>query len=286
MNCQLHHKTKTCSLGDILKTLVSTLLAISSVLFSTTSIADSSNGIINFNLGQSPVSDSPVQPVSLFGCNTVVNSDLFWGSENQVVGDIPYGPHTSESGKDYIVSKYYIASPPAFRKGSKPNSKKQQPFIGLVTPDRFSFTGKKPAQIVYFNYRILKPTYLTFVTMDYHHQNTEGDTCKSLGADLIPVNTQCSDFPWRNGAQGASGIGDMTQKNNLVFLPLVGHQQKPLQCDVTIIDDIILDYDIYFEKSDGSKSKTASLTKYHNADKAMKLICYKRAENDIPIGCR
>lgn len=253
------------------------------LLVAAVNAADS--GIVNFNLGRSPIEDSPVQPVTLYGCNKVVNSNLFWNTDNQIVGHIPYGKYVSKSKKPYYVSKYYIASPPAFRKGEKSNSKKQQPYIGLVTPDSFTFHGEKPAQIVYFDYRILNPTYLTFVSVDYQHNNDKGETCEDLGVDLIPVNTTCADFPWRNGALGASGIGEITQKNNDIFLPLRKKGSLPLQCDVTILDDILLDFEIFFMSKNSGKTKTVSLTEYHKRNKELKLLCFPRGKNNIPSGC-
>jgi len=261
------------------------VFAISFLLITTiTNAAD--KGVINFNLGKSPVNDSPVQAVTLYGCNQVINSNLFWDTDNQIVGNIPYGWHKTESGKKYHVSRYYIASPPAFRKGSPPSSSKQQPYIGLVTPDTFTFEGKKPGQIVYFDYRILEPTYLDFVSIDYQHKNDHGDSCASLGVDLIPVNTQCENFPWRNGALGASGIGEITQDSNRVFLPLKGEAKQPLQCKVTILDDILLDHKVFIATKNGKKKKTVSLTKYHEHDNSIKLICLKRDEEERPAGCK
>ena len=253
---------------------------------STTSAENDHKGIVSFNLGESPVSNSPVQPVTLYGCNQRVDSNLFWGAENQVVGNIPYGNYTSGLGKDYYVSKYYISSPPVFRKGLKNNSKKQQPFIGLVTPDSFSFTGAKPAQIVYFDYRILESTHLDFISVNYDSKNKGKNSCSTLGVDLIPLNIHCPDFPWRNGGVGASGIGDITQKNNHVFLPLIGDDKKPLQCNVSILDDIVLHHDIYFLEEDGSKHKTVNLTKHYLNKKDINLVCQTRKKSDTPFGCQ
>jgi len=139
---------------------------------------------------------------------------------------------------------------------------------------------------VYFDYRILKPTYLKFIAADYSYTHPEGKSCKSLGVDAIPLNIQCSDFPWRNGALGASGIANITRENNKVFLPLLEKDSKPLQCSVSILDDIILDHDIYFSGNDNKKTKTINLTEYHHKSAQMKLMCFKRQPNDIPSGCK
>lgn len=244
--------------------------------------------MVNFNLGKSPIENSPVQPVTIYGCDNVVKSNLFWDTNNQVVGNIPHGNFVSNSGKPYYVSKYYISSPPAFRKGSIPSSIAQQPYLGIITPNTFTFKGEKPAQIVYFDYRILNPMYITDIPVDYQHENVNGDTCKSLHVNLIPVNTECKDFPWRNGALGASGIGEITKNNKFVFLPLREEGKNPLQCSVTILDDIVLDYDIYFMTHNNKRSKTVSLTEYYNnngQNNKIKLLCFRRDENEIPTGC-
>ncbi|GAB4198186.1 MAG: hypothetical protein Tsb002_32930 [Wenzhouxiangellaceae bacterium] len=250
-----------------------------------TTAASAETGLVNFNLGKSPVADSPVQPVTLYGCNQTVESELFWGTDNQIVGDIPYGNHVSESGKAYHISKYYIVSPPAFRKAPEQGKAQKPPYIGLVTPDNFSFQGKQPAQIVYFDYRILKPTYLTYVTVDYNHKNDRGESCADLGVNLIPVNTQCHDFPWRNGAKGASGIGETTQSSNRIFLPLLKPESDPLQCDVTILNDILLDHEVFFVDHNKQQTTTVSLTEHHNNKQAIKLACYRRPANEAPAGC-
>lgn len=267
-----------------MKKIIQTLFVFSSFLLIT--IANAANtGVVSFNLGQSPVSDSPVQPVTLYGCNKTVNTDLFWDAENQVVGNLPYGWHQSESGKRYYVSQYYMASPPVFRKELKSDSTKKPPYIGLVTPDTFVFKGEKPAQIVYFDYRILEPTYLTYVPVDYRYKNENGDSCTSLGVDLIPINTQCENFPWRNGSLGAAGIGDITEKSHRIFLPLKGEEEKALQCKATVLDDILLDHEVYFSGEGGEKKKTISLTDYHNRNNTIKLMCFRRPENVKPSGC-
>lgn len=261
------------------------LLLVSNAVSITPSCNAATTGLVNFNLGESPVSDSPIQAVTLYGCNEVIHSDLFWETDNQIIGNIPYGWRESESDKPYYISKYYIASPPVFRKESAPDAMRQRPYIGLVTPDNFIFNGNKPARIVYFDYRILQPTYLTHVAVDYDGENNDGLSCKDLGVDGIPVNTQCEDFPWRNGAEGAAGIGEVTAQNNRIFLPLAGEQKTPLQCKVSILDDIILEHDIYFVTSDGKKTKTTDLTLHHNDGKAIKLICYQRPAGNRPPGC-
>ena len=175
-------------------------------------------GFINVSVGRSPtIADTP-QPITLFGCNNQqVETDVFWDTQNQVVGNIPYGERISSFGKPYFLSKYYVASPPAWR-GTDNHA---DPYIGLVIPDRFQFIGDAPAQILYLDYRILKPTYLKNIPVDFNYQQGELPSCRSQGVTQIPINTSCSDFPWRIGAKGAAGIGQLTDTGGTsVFCPL------------------------------------------------------------------
>lgn len=251
------------------------------MLLATQNLIASDSGIVNFNLGKSPFAGSPPQPVTLYGCNTVIHSDLFWDSANQVVGGIPYG---WQSDNSYYVSKYYMSSPPAFS-----DDQSAPVYLGLVTPDRFTFEGMRPAQIVYFDYYILKPMYYTNIPVDYTHKPKGKKSCAELGVDIIPMNTSCADYPWRNGALGASGVGHManTKEKRNVVLPLLEQGKDPLQCATAILDDIILNFDISFALPDGTTSKTVNLTDYFapRKNKTLALQCLPRVE-DIPTGCR
>jgi len=265
----------------ILTLVVATILVISAILAISIRAQTSQTGIVSFSLAHSPVANSPVQPVILMGCNnTVVNTNLFWNSENQVLGNVPYGNHKSDSGKSYYISKYYIASPPVYRKSPD----KQNPFIGMVIPDRFTFQGEKPAQIVNLDYRILNPTYLHSIPVDYNYMHN-GKSCKSQKVNLIPINTQCKDFPWRNGALGAAGIGQLSHNpSSTAFLPMLKKNKDPLQCKVTILDDVMLDFEVFFASKDG-KTKSLNLTKLYEQSESMKLICIPRSPTDVPAGC-
>ena len=239
----------------------------------------SSSAMINFNLGRSPVNNLPTQPVTLYGCNhTIVESQLFWGSENQVLAHIPYGHFKSQSGKSYVVSKYYIASPEVTDPG------KQTVYIGLITPDRVIFHGKKPARIVNLDYRILHPVYLANVPVDFNYKY-HGKSCADQGVTLVPINTQCDNFLWRNGALGASGIGQLSvHPASTAFLLTRKKNKDPLQCQVTLLDDVILDHEVFFA-TDNGKAKTIDLTRLYNESKPMRLICIPRKPTDIPRGC-
>lgn len=241
-----------------------------------------SSAIINFNLGPSPVAGLTVQPVTLFGCNnTVVNSQLFWGTQNQALTHIPYGRFKSKSGKSYVVAKYYIASPQVVDS----ESDKKAVYIGLVTPDQVTFHGARPARIVSLDYRILHSVYLASVPVDFNYKYHGGKSCAEQGVTLIPINTQCKNFLWNNGALGASGIGQLSiHPASTAFLLTRKKDKDPLDCRATILDDIMLNHEVYFATKNG-KSKTIDLTQYHNESKTMQLICIPRKSTDIPSGC-
>ncbi len=253
-------------------------------------IESSQSGILNVNVGRSPAIEDVPQPVSLYGCNnTVVETQVFWNTQNQILGEIPYGSRMSDAGKEYVVSKYYIASPPAWRTTKQIENaaakKDAQPFIGLVTPDSFTFTGMKPAQIVNFDYRILMPTYLEHIQVDFNWSEDEVLSCAEQGVTAIPINTACPNFPWRAGAEGASGIGLLNTDGSTAFLPTLKKDEDPLQCSVTLLNDIMLDHKVFFSTDEGLK-ETINLTQYHAEKKTMNLVCVERLPDDIPAGCR
>lgn len=257
------------------------------------------SGFVSFNLGTSPVQPAQTQELSLFGCNTQIstrglqNSDgspmLTWNKDHQVM-KIPYGK-ASQNSKPYFVSKYYMASPPVMEILKNPTDTIAN--IGLVIPDRFTFFGEVPVQKVYLDYEILNKVYLNFIDLSYDIPNDSGKTCRSLGVDLIPLNIQCMDFPWDTvhsifGGKGASGIGrlriDSSQK---VFLLSKAKDKDFLNCSITILDDILLNHEVFIKHSDGTESKSLNLTEFYTeSDKkgVIPLVCYSRTE--LPEGCK
>lgn len=252
-------------------------------------------GIVNFNVNASPIPTKQAHPATLYGCNTAVNTSLYWGTNNQVVANIPYGKHFSKSAKKhYHVTKYYIASPPI---PLVPPGKIEITNIGLVTPDRFVFQGEKPAQIVDLDYRVLQPVYLDHVEFDFNFippfsfSGSLPKTCAELGVKTIVVDVHCPRFPWQNGALGASGIGPIKDEKmkNLFFLPKMTQQSEPLQCHATVLDDIMLEHKVHFLVDD-KMYKTVHLNDYlkkpKQPRKSISLVCERRTQDDIPPGCR
>lgn len=260
------------------------------------------NGILNFNVGESPTQTYPNQGITLFGCNgTQYKTDVAWDRRNQLKDNIPYGPRKNQNQKPYFLAKYYVASPPAFL---DPN-KKSDPHIGLVTPDRFTFKGEHPAQIIDLDYRILEQTPLIEIPVNFQHISNSLPSCEEQGVTSLPINTECDDFPWISGGLGAGGIGELAHtkkkhkqgknaekdlQSSSAFLPFIksklsGEPNKPLNCQVTLLDDVVLEHKVYFDTESGL-TKTINLTEYYKASKTMNLVCLPRSENDIPMGCK
>ena len=248
------------------------------------------SGLINFNIGKPPVDNYSPQPVTLFGCNnTIFKSEISWDTPNQVIGNIPYGHRESKlkkSKKPYFISKYYVASPPSYPVGKNKNFG----YLGLVTPDHFVFQGDRPAQIVNLDYRILESTYFGNIPVDFNYP--KGPTsCKGRGVTSIPLNIECKNLPWKNGAKGGSGIAHLKwdKDGSSTFLPFLDKNKKhPLQCSATLLDDVMLDHEVYFS-FDNIQTKTVNLAneykRLHGTKQEIKLICVPRGPLDIPKGC-
>ena len=261
-------------------------------------------GYVNFNLKPAPVYWAPQHELSLYGCQTEVTTrewyrdgqnNLVWGEDDQVLPEVPYGYQEDEFGNTYYVSKYYMASPPVFAyDGKDPNA---PAVIGLVIPDRFTFFGQKPVQIVNLDYSILEPVYLSYVSANYGYDDGVHPSCDSLGLDLVPLNMACTDFPWLLksatptilDAKGASGIARLRNEpdQNRVFLAHTAPDSGYLDCDITILDDILLYHEVFFVTEEGL-SKSLSLTDFYLNEAAngqqIQLACRTRSEP--PAGCQ
>ncbi len=268
-------------------------------------LIESRGGYVNFNLDESPVSNPKRQEVSLYGCDTIVTTrytrwngeeNLEWNVKNQVLTGIPYGEQEKD-GRSYYISKYYMASPPVMEPLEGSGNSEQKAIIGLVIPDQFTFFGEKPVQIVNLNYNILEPVYLNYVDVDYEYvDRAKNPTCGDLGVDLIPLNIQCKDFRWLNqvstnsiqDAQGASGIARLYNKKGQrqVFLPSYEPGEECLDCEITILDDILIDHEVFFV--DGERLvKSISLTDFYENygnKRSIGLSC--RLREELPAGCK
>ena len=115
----------------------------------------------------------------------------------------------------------------------------------------------------------------------------------SVKSDLVPFNIQCKDFKWIDkndimDAKGASGIGRIRNEDGQrqFFVPSYLPDSLCLDCEMTILDDILKDHEVYFAFGD-SLSKKMNLTDFHEntPKKKVDLFCLTR-ENGLPPGCK
>ena len=265
-----------------MKKIIGILITLSPLLGSSFALAEAT---INFNVNPAPVTPEGQQVVTLLGCdnvarNELINTNVSWGEDNQVLSGIPYESGFYDSQKEYGSTKYYLASPPI--PGQVENG--QTTNIGLLAPNQFTFKGERPAQVVNLDYQILRPTYLQFVKVNY---DQAVESCPEPKINLIPINTDCPNFPWHNGSLGAAGIGFLEDKDThrRVFIPTFDAAgENPLQCAVTILDDIMLNHRVFFETTSGPK-KSVSLTDAYLGHIELQLVCHEREPDDIPPGC-
>ncbi len=288
-----------------LKNLLTVFLILQCCIYSSAQKMNqpASTGYINFNVQSNSQKSTASQPLSLLACNTRITTadsaywhgskGLRWDSINQVLSGIPFGHQThAKTNKRYYISKYYIASPPVF---NKTNAGKTNTLydIGLVTPDEFVLRGEKPAQLVYLNYDVLEQMYIKYFDVKFDA------SFKRLGHSLVPFKVECNDFPWTDkkqlpGAKGASGIGALDMNATTaqrLFLPYYFKNPATtdttyLDCQVTILNDILLDHEIYFIVKGKHKNDTLStinLSNYKNTKDTIELYCKFR--KDLPCGC-
>ncbi len=250
---------------------------------------------VNFSLGESSFKNKNEHQITLFGCNTVLdtmNTDWHgqktfqWKKSNQVLSGVPHG-YRREGDKEYYISKYYIASPPVLKFDSTGKMNANTKYdIGLVTPDQFTFDGNSPVQMVYLDYNILKPSHITYFDIDL------GDIDM-----FIPFRVECYDYPWldKNGivnGQGSSGIGSLKKGTHAVklFLPYYitdEGENKYLDTRVSLLNDIILNYKFKFVIGDELlDSINLKELKELGWTGPIKIIALERDEFDIPEGCR
>jgi hypothetical protein len=217
-----------------------------------------------------------------------------WNTSNQVLSNVPFGfQKDAVTQEEFYVSKYYIASPPVFKKGGQ-NDPNTLYDIGIVTPDQFVFEGKKPVQMVYMDYNILQPMYIEYIDIEFE------SSFENVGYGLVPFKVECRDFPWIsangiNNAQGASGIGALRKDSTNIgrlFLPYY-YENNPeqqnstitvknyLDCEVTILNDILFNYEVYFVVN--GELKTSINLKDLKNEKIKFRSVYRE---ELPEGCK
>ncbi|MDG1332252.1 MAG: hypothetical protein P8P74_07970 [Crocinitomicaceae bacterium] len=270
-----------------------------------------SNGYVNFNLGTSTLSDTTTQTLSLYGCNTVLtdksvlwngpSNGFVWDSTNQILSDVPFGNKIDPlTNQPYYVYKYYIASPPVFHKNSLGKTDSNTVYdIGIVTPDEFIFNGEQPVQRAFLDYNILELTQIDYINVvfDSSFQKLADSLNHTLNLDCVPFKVECTDFRWLDtlnmyDASGASGIGSIQRDSTdtaQLFLPYPkltaeNPTKNYLNCKVTILNDILFHYEVYFV-CNGNTTQFINLRDHqlHSPNAPITLHCEYRDE--LPCGC-
>ncbi|MDH7447140.1 hypothetical protein [Aquimarina sp. 2201CG14-23] len=288
------------------------LLFFSSISVAQNTFTSKTKGYVNFNVGTSkikPQKEYKHQGVTLFGCNTIISNKnienwsaapngLEWHKKNQVFTNLPYGYQIDKkTNAPYYVSKYYIASPPVFHRDEKGKPNKNTEYdIGIATPNEFVFEGDKPVQQVYLDYDILKLMKIKYIPVVF---DASFDLWK---VDIVPFKVECKDFPWLDKelyseAKGASGIGSLNRKIpplTRLFLPYyedawtINEGKQFLDCEVTILNDILFHHEIYF-KINGEKKYSINLKDFYNNhknDTKMEITLYCEYRDELPCGCK
>ncbi len=233
------------------------------------------------------------QPLTIYACNnTTIKSSMRW--KKRVVRKIPYGWQT-KNGKRFYLSKYYIASPPvpnSFAVG-KPLT------LGVLSIDSFSILNAGENVNVFMDYKKLKPIELKDIAVNYSANADGEDSCLDKNVNEVPINIRCPSFEYTNNqgiglGKGIALLSRITDGKKLthlgkLFIPTNIQTKHPLEkCTVEILNDIILDQEVFFETNSGPKEKidlTEAYHAYNNNDQEVYLSCRTREEGEIPTGC-
>lgn len=255
---------------------------------------ESQTGEVIFNVDTKAYYARKTHQLTLYGCDTTVTIDtLKWGKDGQRLQGIPYGYQDDSS----FISKYYLASPPVFHlsKGErKVHSIDTLIDLGLVIPDSLVLSQQTPKQSVSVNYDTLTPIYLTNIPVNFDNCDTNVFKKKP-----IPFNVVCDSFRTRydgTNTEKVSGIGFLQKipHHDSLFTPSYTKNTKEslLACRVTILDDIILNHEIFFvQGTDSMKTidlKAFYLTNYADStnswNKSIKIVSKSRGTKR-PCGC-
>jgi len=233
------------------------------------------------------------QPITLYACNnTQIEHSMQWKKKNKKI--IPYG-HQSKNGKDFFISKYYVASPPL------PNSFLPDiPLtLGVLSEDHFELTEQDKEAEIFMNYKLLKPVKLGFLPVNYSSGENEIATCIDQNVDTIPINIHCPSFKYIKGDKKGLGKGiaqlarvkkeGRLTANGQLFIPLDIETNKALKnCTVEIVNDIILEHQVYFGTAEKYHEKidlTKAYEAYKSHHKEVSLYCKVRPKNEPASGC-
>lgn len=242
------------------------------------------------------------QPLSMYACNnTSIKHHIEWGKNNPT--NIPFGRQVKD-GQRFFISKYYIASPPL------PNKfvAKEPLILGVLSEDHFTLHENKQRVEVYMDYELLEPIQLAFIPVDYNRQAQDAPSCIAQNIDKIPINIRCPEFKYtRQGEQATGqshglgkGIGQLARVMNKttgqlttegkLFIPLDLTTKEALNnCTVEIVNDIILEHQVFFGTPDDHWQKidlTQAYEVHQLTKEPVSLYCRARPANEPAAGCQ
>ncbi len=256
---------------------------------------------INFT-GKAPVKyQHNQQPLTMYACNnTSIAHSIKWGEDNPK--RVPYGRQMKD-GQAFFISKYYIASPPLPNKFVA-----QTPLIlGVLSEDHFTLQSKNQQVDIYMDYQLLEPIQLAFLPVDYASESNDTPSCLAQDINQIPINIRCPDFKYT--AQGeqttgqshglGKGIGQLARVKNKegelttggqLFIPVDIDTGDALHnCTVEIVNDIILDHQVYFGSAESFQQKidlSQAYEIYQRTGEQLALYCRTRPDDQPAAGCR
>ncbi|GHA04750.1 hypothetical protein GCM10008090_12740 [Arenicella chitinivorans] len=239
------------------------------------------------------------QSVQLLACNnTQINTEMAWNQ--RTLKSVPYGWQTD--GKDeFFISKYYVASPPVPKtfKPGKPIT------LGVLSQDHFSLYEDDEVVPIFFDYTLLDPIKLADIKVDYGNRLDGVAACADYGINTIPINIRCPSFKYRGSDQYGLGKGiaqlSREQENRVLtdhghlFIPLRiepesnPHIDPPLEgCTAEILNDIILEHQVYFGTAANHVSKidlTKAYRQFVSHQTPITLYCRPRPQDQLAAGC-
>ena len=250
---------------------------------------------VNFS-GVAPTQyENDKQPLSIYACNnTSIPHNIEWGKPN--LKKIPYG-HQVKDGKEYFISKYYIASPPLpnnFDAG-KPR------ILGVLSEDHFALENIHEEKDIFMDYKLLKPIKLKFFPINFYSNPSDTPYCIEQNIYEIPVNIRCPEFKYTEYGKKLTGhtkglgkgIALLKRKKDAasteLFIPFDLETEEVLKnCTMEIVNDIILEHQIYFgspEKHHQKIDLTRAYETHKRTGKPVSLYCKARPENEPAAGC-
>lgn len=259
--------------------------------------ASNNSATLVFTGSAPPAYQSLPQSVQLLACNNKqVNTDMAWNQET--LQSVPYG-WQNDGKRAFFISKYYVASPPlpkSFATGVPLT-------LGVLSQDHFSLQEAGEVVPIFLDYTLLSPIKLAHVKVEYGNRYDGVAACSDYGINTIPINIRCPSFKYRgtNELGLGKGIAQLTRELKQGVLTEHGHLFIPLRiesdptpdtplagCTVEILNDIILEHQVYFGTAANHISKidlTSAYRRYITDKTPVTLYCRPRPENQPAAGC-